>query len=538
MAAPDSSSDVLRDYIIVKFLADRPKTSPPISSLKTDDGLLNNLKALFKEADLPEPMYMNSTANLYNRINHIVLDTKGHLKSKVKTSFAAMQSVLHLCGFNATTGEDVFSAIGTIKRNARVAAATASVAAVASTVATVTEDATVRMAPSPLAPVLEAPLVLESAMTASAPADILVTVVETTQPAKSHRKNIPMCANNTRITSFFGAAPPSAEPLSQSSSQPSANRQPSSNPVGVQKPKSKMKILHAKILRAGDYTKLKNSVAQLRRDARTFSATKAEHDREMDTLKKELLFARRGVISEYSATTMQRTHAVLATSLVAATRRSTMLKETLARNFAPDVRKIWAGRGGKLNPEFAGACLNLVYECGISVEKLSLAILYVFGALFPGTAFSGRLPSPATWRNALLDLGARDASVLADAINNNPNPIHLATDSSQRKILGKSTFHVIYGAQWSNVEKKPVSASQFLVPFGVSQTFAWQVRRLIAVPIVTGGGAKLTATDTFDAIQAAGVDLSKKRPFNPARRLQRSKHRWRPLGCGRFWKSN
>ena len=114
MAAQDSSSDVLRDYIIVKFLADRLKTSPPISSLKTDDGLLNNLKALFKEADLPEPMYMNSTANLYNRINHFVLDAKGHLKAKVKTSFAAMQSVLQLCGFNATTGEDVFSAIGTI----------------------------------------------------------------------------------------------------------------------------------------------------------------------------------------------------------------------------------------------------------------------------------------------------------------------------------------------------------------------------------------------------------------------------------------
>ena len=105
MAAQDSSSDVLRDYIIVKFLADRPKTSPPISSLKTDDGLLNNLKALFKEADLPEPMYMNSTANLYNRINHFVLDSKGHLKAKVKTSFAAMQSVLQLCGFNATTGD-------------------------------------------------------------------------------------------------------------------------------------------------------------------------------------------------------------------------------------------------------------------------------------------------------------------------------------------------------------------------------------------------------------------------------------------------
>jgi hypothetical protein len=110
MAAQDSSSDVLRDYIIVKFLADRPKISPPISSLKTDDGLLNNLKALFKEADLPEPMYMNSAANLYNRINHIVNDNKGHLKAKVKTSFAAMQSVLQLCGFNATTGEDVHRA--------------------------------------------------------------------------------------------------------------------------------------------------------------------------------------------------------------------------------------------------------------------------------------------------------------------------------------------------------------------------------------------------------------------------------------------
>jgi hypothetical protein len=83
MAAQDSSSDMLRDYIIVKFLADRPENSPPISSLKTDDGLLNKLKALFKEADLPEPMYMNSTANLYSRINHFVLDSKGNFKTKV-----------------------------------------------------------------------------------------------------------------------------------------------------------------------------------------------------------------------------------------------------------------------------------------------------------------------------------------------------------------------------------------------------------------------------------------------------------------------
>ena len=70
----------------------------------------------------------------------------------------------------------------------------------------------------------------------------------------------------------------------------------------------------------------------------------------------------------------------------------------------PDVRRIWTGRGGKLNSEFVGSCLNLVYECGIPVEKLSLAILYVYSALFPGTAFPGRLPSPATWSNALLDL--------------------------------------------------------------------------------------------------------------------------------------
>ena len=310
MAAVKSGLETLRDYAIVEFLANRGPGKNEIS--KTDDALFKRLTKLFEEAGLScEPLdYMKSAPNFWDRQNQLNNDTKGNLKSKVKTSFAGMLTVLQLCGFNATTVEDVFSAIGTIKRNARVAAATASVAAVASTVATVTEDATVRMAPSPLAPVLEAPLVLESAMTASAPADILVTVVETTQPAKSHRKNIPMCANNTRITSFFGAAPPSAEPLSQSSSQPSANRQPSSNPVGVQKPKSKMKILHAKILRAGDYTKLKNSVAQLRRDARTFSATKAAHDREMDTLKKELLFARRGVISEYSATTMQRTRRI------------------------------------------------------------------------------------------------------------------------------------------------------------------------------------------------------------------------------------
>jgi hypothetical protein len=69
-----------------------------------------------------------------------------------------------------------------------------------------------------------------------------------------------------------------------------------------------MKVL---LNRAGDYTKLKNSVTKLRREARTFAATKAAHDREMDTLKKALLFAKTGVISDYSSTTIQRTHGVL-----------------------------------------------------------------------------------------------------------------------------------------------------------------------------------------------------------------------------------
>ena len=207
MAAVKSGLETLRDYAIVEFLANRGPSKKEIS--KTDDALFKRLTKLFEEAGLScEPLdYMKSAPNFWDRQNQLNADTKGNLKTKVKTSFAAMQSVLQLCGFNATTVEDVFSAIGTIKRNARVAAATASVAPVASTVATVTEDATVRMAPSPLAPVLEAPLVLESAMTASAPADILPTVVETPQLPRRHKRVVPMCANNSQITTFFAVAP-------------------------------------------------------------------------------------------------------------------------------------------------------------------------------------------------------------------------------------------------------------------------------------------------------------------------------------------
>ena len=312
--AAQACADVLRDVIVCKYLEQHCKTA---KFRKPTDGpaLHKLLVELFDAAELPlqSCAYTADADTLYERVKYVLNDNKGHFKTKVKTSYAAMELLVQLCGFNATTGEDVFSAIGTIKRNADIAAAAVSSAAVASTVATVTEDATVRMAPSPLAPVLEAPLVLESAMTASAPADILPTVVETPQLPRSHKRDIPMCANNGRITTFFTVAPASAAP-SESSSQPSADpvrapRQPSSNPYGVRKPNPKMKVL---LNRAGDYTKLKKSVTKLRREARTFSATKAAHDREMDTLKNELLFARNRVISDYSSTTMQRTHALLA----------------------------------------------------------------------------------------------------------------------------------------------------------------------------------------------------------------------------------
>jgi hypothetical protein len=96
---------------------------------------------LFAAANLPVEScaYMADVDSLTEIVNKIQADTKGNLKKTLKTSLAAMQSVLELCGFNATTVEDVFSAIGTIKRNARLAAATASVAPVASTVPLVTQ---------------------------------------------------------------------------------------------------------------------------------------------------------------------------------------------------------------------------------------------------------------------------------------------------------------------------------------------------------------------------------------------------------------
>ena len=147
MAAVKSGLETLRDYAIVEFLANRGPGKNEIS--KTDDALFKRLTKLFEEAGLScEPLgYMKSAPNFWDRQNQLNADTKGNLKSKVKTSFAGMLTVPQLCGFNATTVEDVFSAIGTIKRNAdTTAAVSSSSAAVASSVivAPISADASVQ----------------------------------------------------------------------------------------------------------------------------------------------------------------------------------------------------------------------------------------------------------------------------------------------------------------------------------------------------------------------------------------------------------
>ena len=90
MAAPTSGWATLRDCAIVDFLANRPKSEGPIS--KTDDRLFNKLRASFKDVGLDNselPPYMNNLDNFHNCIKLFSNDAKGHLKSKVKTSFAA-----------------------------------------------------------------------------------------------------------------------------------------------------------------------------------------------------------------------------------------------------------------------------------------------------------------------------------------------------------------------------------------------------------------------------------------------------------------
>ena len=171
MAAPLSGWATLRDCAIVDFLANRPKSEGPIS--KTEDKLFNKLRASFKDVGLDDselPPYMNNLDNFHNCIKLFSNDTKGHLKTKVRTSFAAMQSMLQLCGFNATTVEDVFSAIGTIKRNAHLAAATTSVAPVSSTVPPVSAPSASPLRPSaPETPQAHAPQEAQASSPTTAP---------------------------------------------------------------------------------------------------------------------------------------------------------------------------------------------------------------------------------------------------------------------------------------------------------------------------------------------------------------------------------
>ena len=139
MAKQFSDAGLLLDIVVMTYLDGGKK------KFAIDDRpavlLFKKAIDLFAAANLPVEScaYMADVDSLYEIVKKIQADTKGNLKKTLKTSFAAMQSVLELCGFNATTVEDVFSAIGTIKRNARLAAATACVAPVASTVPLVTE---------------------------------------------------------------------------------------------------------------------------------------------------------------------------------------------------------------------------------------------------------------------------------------------------------------------------------------------------------------------------------------------------------------
>ena len=129
---------------------------------------------------------MNNLDNFHNCIKLFSNDTKGHLKSKVKTSFAGMQALLQLCGFNATTVEDVFSAIGTIKRNAHLAAATTSVAPVSSTVPPVSAPTASPLRPSaPETPQAHAPQEAQASSAPLAPAPYDGPVTQGGQPLRT-----------------------------------------------------------------------------------------------------------------------------------------------------------------------------------------------------------------------------------------------------------------------------------------------------------------------------------------------------------------
>jgi hypothetical protein len=464
MAAPLSGWATMRDCAIVDFLANRPKSEGPIS--KTDDKLFNKLRASFKHVGLDDselPPYMNNLDNFHNCIKLFSNDTKGHLKTKVRTSFAAMQSMLQLCGFNATTVEDVFSAIGTIKRNAdTTAAVSSSSAAVASSVivAPISADASVQTDQHPS----------EASSTPASPAIAAA-------PAKTSHKWIPKPIPGTAdIKSFFSRSP---KTVAASTSELSTSAQPSQPPQSTSQPASESVSLapavvktavfkHQPRLRPGqiikrveDVTKLKNSVTTLRAEKRSLvSAAKRTaklHRREIINLcakhRHDLLYAQAGVLTNYSPDAIQREHVILKKALEDKTRQMALLQRRATLRM-----KSIVGKHGKLRSDFAALCRHLELECSVPLEKMSLALQYAWSAFFPGASFPCKLPSPNTWRTAMSDLGAADARKLALEINSNPNPVHFAADGSTRQQGGTTSILAIRCSQWDNETTQPVRA--------------------------------------------------------------------------------
>jgi hypothetical protein len=467
MAAVKSGLETLRDYAIVEFLANRGPSKKEIS--KTDDALFKRLTKLFEEAGLScEPLdYMKSAPNFWDRQNQLNADTKGNLKAKVKTSFAAMQSLLQLLGFNATTVEDVFSAIGTIKRNADTAAAVSS-AAVASSVIVVpiSADASEQTDQHPS----------EASSTPASPAIAAA-------PAKtSHKRILKPIPGTADIKSFFS---PSPKTVATSTSELSTSAQPSQPPQSTSEPASESVSLAPAVVktavfkrqprlrpgqiikRVEDVTKLKNSVATLRAEKRSLvSAAKRTaklHSREIIKLcakhRHDLLYAQAGVLTNYSPNKIQQEHVILKKALEDKTRQMALLQRRATLRMKPIV-----GKHGKLRSDFAALCRHLELECSVPLEKMSLALQYAWSAFFPGASFPCKLPSPNTWRTAMRDLGAADARKLALDINSNPNPVHFAADGSTRQQGGTTSILAIRCSQWDDKTEQPVRACSRLSP--------------------------------------------------------------------------
>ena len=392
-------------------------------------------------------------------MKHVVNDNKGNFKTKVKTSYAAMELLVQLCGFNATTVEDVFSAIGIIKRNADTAAAVSSAAVASSVIAApISADASVQTDQ-------------HSSEASSTPASPAIAAA----PAKtSHKKQLKPIPGTADIKSFFSRSP---KTVAVSASESSTSAEPSQPPQSTSQPASvslaaavaKTAVFKRQpwlrpgqiIKRGEDVTKLKNSVTALRAERRSLvsaaTMTAKLHRREIINLcakhRHDLLYAQQGVLTNYSPTTLQREHVILKKELEDKTRQMALLQRRATLRMKPIV-----GKHGKLRSDFAALCRHLELECSVPLEKMSLALQYAWSAFFPGASFPCKLPSPNTWRTAMSDLGAADARKLALEINSNPNPVHFAADGSTRQQGGTTSILAIRCSQWDDQTEQPVRA--------------------------------------------------------------------------------